>query len=228
MVGMLDVDAVLFDMDGTLVDSTAVVEGLWARFASRYGVDLDVLLPYSRGRQTRDTIARFLPAGEDVGAVTRGFESLELQQDAGIREVPGARDLLRSLAHARTAVVTSAPRALALRRLAAAGLPAPRVLVGADEAQPGKPDPTGYLAAARVLGVAAPRCLVVEDAEAGIRAGLAAGAQVLVVGEHRSAATRGLPRVADLRAVSAATQRSGTIQIRWHGDPGPGAGSSSS
>ena len=202
--------------NGTLVDSTEVVELLWARFADRYGVDLVTLLAYAHGRQTRDTIARFLPSGHDADAVTAAFEEVELVTTDGVKEIPGARRLLDGLADARVAVVTSAPRALAEVRMAAAGVRIPEVLVSSEDVTRGKPDPEGYLTAASRLGVAPTDCLVIEDAEAGIRAGLASGARVLVVGSHSSATADPLPHVADLTRV-AATAVDGGIRLRWSG-----------
>lgn len=212
---VLDVEAVLFDMDGTLVDSTQVVESLWAQFANRYGVELPILLAYSHGRQTRDTVVRFLPPGHDPDKVTVEFQQKELTRTSGITEIRGARKLLGQLDGARTAVVTSAPRDLAERRLAAAGLPIPAVLVTGEDVASGKPDPAGYHVAARRLGVSPYRCLVFEDAEAGIRAGLASGAHTLVVGAHRSPATRDLQRIPDLSVVSATVSDRGGISLRW-------------
>ncbi|MFL1378483.1 MULTISPECIES: HAD-IA family hydrolase [unclassified Nocardiopsis] len=216
----LEVDAVLFDMDGTLVDSTRVVEGVWARFADRHGVVLADLLAYSHGRRTRDTLARFLPPGRDPDAVAEELERQETTNTEGITEIPGARRLLERLRGTRTAVVTSASRELAAARLAAAGLPLPEVLVAAEDVPAGKPDPAGYVDAAARLGVAPDRCLVLEDAEAGIRAGLASGAHTLVVGAHRSPATRGLERVPDLRAVDADPVGRGGARLRWPRRPG--------
>lgn len=216
----VDVDAVLLDMDGTLVDSTRVVEALWTRFAVRHGVAPSAVLAHAHGRQTRDTVRRFLPAGLDPDREVARLEAAELVALDGIVEVPGARRLLASLAGARVAVVTSAPRALAAGRLAAAGLEPPAVLVAGEDVTAGKPDPSGYLAAAAALGVAPSRCLVLEDADAGVRAALAAGAHALVVGTRGSAAARGLPRVPDLRAVVASVSRGGArVRVSWPGVP---------
>ena len=213
----LEVEAVLFDMDGTLVDSTRVVEDLWAVFAARHGLVLADLLAYSHGRRTRDTLARFLPPGHDIEAVAKELERTEADRVEGITEIPGARRLLEALRGARTAVVTSAPRDLAEVRLAAAGLPAPEVLVCAEDVAAGKPDPSGYRDAAARLGAAPDRCLVLEDADAGIRAGVASGARTLVVGPHPSPATRDLDRVPDLRVVEASVLDGGAARLTWPG-----------
>ena len=212
VVGMT-VDAVLLDMDGTLVDSTRVVEAMWTEFAARHHVSATDVLAFAHGRQTRDTIARFLPPGLDVDAQTARFQAAELVRLDGIVEVPGARHLLDALRGAPVAVVTSAPRALAERRLATAGLPVPDVLVGGEDVTVGKPDPAGYLKAARRLGVVPWRCVAFEDAEAGVRSALAAGTAVVVVGQRKAVATLRLPRVPDLRAVRAGVQGDGTVLL---------------
>ncbi|MGQ4268837.1 HAD-IA family hydrolase [Nocardiopsis changdeensis] len=217
----VEVEAVLFDMDGTLVDSTAVVEDVWARFAARHGIVLADVLAYSHGRQTKDTLLRFLPPGHDVDAVAEEIEREETTRTDGITEIPGARRLLELLRGVRTAVVTSASRPLAEARLLAAGLPVPEVLVAAEDVAAGKPDPSGYVAAAKRLGVAPDRCLVLEDAEAGILAGLASGAHTLVVGSHLSPATRHLDRVPDLRPVGATPAAHGGARLHWPHRPTP-------
>jgi sugar-phosphatase len=198
----LTVSAALFDMDGTLVDSTAIVEALWARFSTEHGVDVAALLDYSHGRRTPDIVERFLPDATpaDVEQVTAALEARELAVTDGIVEIPGAARLLASLT-IPWAVVTSAPRALAVRRLVAAGLPLPDVLVPADEVAHGKPAPDGYLRAAELLGVDVATSVAFEDAEPGVRSALAAGARVVVVGGLDSGLTRALDRVDDLRGV---------------------------
>jgi sugar-phosphatase len=195
--------AALFDMDGTLIDSTAVVEAIWHDFCLRYGVDSAVLVPWSHGRRTPDTVRHFLPAAgtDEVAAIAAHLESRERGTLDGIVEIPGARALLETIT-VPWAVVTSASRELAVRRMVAAGLPQPEVLVPADEIGHGKPDPEGYLRAASLLGVRTADCVVLEDAEPGVRAGLAAGARVVVVGGLDSEVTRGLTSVPDLTRIS--------------------------
>jgi mannitol-1-/sugar-/sorbitol-6-phosphatase len=191
--------AALFDMDGTLVDSTAVVEAIWRDFCQEFEVDEAVLVPWSHGRRTPDTVRHFLPDASDaeVAEIVDDFEVRERGTMTGIVEIPGARALLAGLA-LPWAVVTSAPRELAVRRMAAAGLPVPDVLVPADEVAHGKPAPDGYLRAAERLGVDPRDCVAFEDAEPGVRSALGAGARVVVVGGLDSPVTAGLERVRDL------------------------------
>ena len=195
--------AALFDMDGTLVDSTAVVEATWRDFCREHGVDAHVLVPWSHGRRTSDTVRHFLPDVSEsrLAAIVADFEQREQSTMAGIVEIPGVQDLLAGI-EIPWAVVTSAPRELAVRRMVAAGLPLPEVLVPADEIERGKPHPDGYLRAAELLGVKPTDCVVFEDAEPGVRSALDSGAHVVVVGGLVSPVTDGLDRVPDLRAVS--------------------------
>ena len=205
--------AVLFDMDGTLVDSTAVVEALWTRFCDEYGIDAGELLAFSHGRRTPDIVGRFLPEASpaEVESVSAELEARELAVTDGIVEIPGAGRLLANLA-VPWAVVTSAPRELAVRRMVAAGLPVSGVLVPADEVALGKPAPDGYLRAAELLDVEPSTCLALEDAEPGVRSALDSGARVVVVGDLDTEITRGLHRVPDLRA----------LRIRARSDPDGG------
>ena len=177
---ILDVDAILFDIDGTLVDSTGAVERAWQAFTAAHGIDVDTLLTVSHGRRSADTIADFLPEPEREAAVAE-LDALELADLDDIVPLPAVAELLTSLPRRRWAAVTSGNRVLMERRLHAAGLPGPDVLVTAEDVAEGKPHPEGFLLAARRLGFAPERCLVIEDAPPGIAAGLAAGATVLAV-----------------------------------------------
>lgn len=195
--------ALLFDMDGTLVDSTAVVEGVWGRFSAEHGLDLVELLAFAHGRQTPDTLARFVPhlPADERARIAAHLESEEVEDLADIREIPGARALLTGLDDVPWAVVTSATRALAQRRMAACGFPPVTHLVPAEDVERSKPDPQGYAQAAARLGVDPRECVVFEDAPAGVRAGLAAGARVVVVGALADCPAAGLPHVPDLTGV---------------------------
>lgn len=173
--------AFLFDMDGTVLNSIASAERIWGRWALGHGLDLATFLPTMHGARAVDTITRLGLPGVDAQAEADAITDAEIVDTEGIVEVAGAARFLASLPPQRWAIVTSAPRALALGRLAAAGVPVPATLVTADDVSAGKPRPDCYLLAAERLGVAASDCLVFEDAPVGIAAGVAAGAQVVVV-----------------------------------------------
>ncbi len=173
--------AILFDMDGTLINSIAVAERVWGAWARRHGLDVATFLPTIHGRRVPETIAATGIEGIDIEREAAGITAAELEDVEGIVPIAGAVDFLASVPADKQALVTSAPRALALRRLAAAGVPAPRTIVAGEDVARGKPAPDPYLLAARRLGVDARECLVVEDIQAGITAAEAAGASVLVI-----------------------------------------------
>ncbi|MCT1656265.1 HAD family hydrolase [Brevibacterium luteolum] len=172
--------AILFDIDGTLVDSTASVERTWRTWAGEQGIDADAILRTSHGRRSQDVLIEHIDA-DQVEAAMRRLNELEVSDTDGVIALPGTRDILTSLPAGSWAAVTSGERHVMVPRLKITGLPVPEVLVTSEDVENGKPDPEGYLAAARQLGVDPAQCLVIEDAPAGIRAGLAAGAHVLGV-----------------------------------------------
>ncbi|MDL4771102.1 HAD-IA family hydrolase [Actinomadura xylanilytica] len=205
--------AVLFDVDGTLVDSTPVVERAARRWAAGYGIDADAYLSGAHGRRTSDRVAEFLPASE-VRAATERLDALEAADTDGITALPGALDLLAAMSGLPWAIVTSMDRGLLAARSAVAGVPLPRVAVTAEDVADGKPDPSGYLLAARRLGVDPAGCVVVEDAPAGIAAGRAAGATVLAVGTSHDPAELGgadlvVPDLTSVRATARGLSVSG-------------------
>jgi len=171
----LTAEAVLFDIDGTLVDSTPVVERTWRSWARNHDVNAEEVLRVCHGRRTEDTVAMFVPE-EDLASATDELEQLELHDFDGVTALPAAARLLASLPPDRWAAVTSGSQQLMRARLAVAGLPVPAVLIAADDVTEGKPSPQGYRLAAQTLGVDIRRCIVVEDAPAGIGAGLASDA----------------------------------------------------
>ncbi|MEB2519188.1 HAD-IA family hydrolase [Pseudomonas sp. YuFO20] len=173
--------AFLFDMDGTILTSIAAAERVWARWAVRHGVDVETFLPTIHGARAIDTINRLGLPGVDAEAEAAWITLAEIEDVDGVEEVAGAAGFLQSLPAHQWAIVTSAPRALALRRMAAAGIPEPAVMVTAEDVSAGKPDPAGYRLAAQRLGVEIRDCLVFEDATVGILAAEAAGADVLIV-----------------------------------------------
>jgi mannitol-1-/sugar-/sorbitol-6-phosphatase len=176
------VDAVLFDMDGTLVDSDAAVDRGWLRWAAEYGVDRQTAeRGVIHGSPSDHTIRRLRPDLDGAAfeeAVSRQL-TLQYADVDDVVPITGAHELLATLDRLGIpwAVVTSADTRLARARLGAAGI-TPPLLVSVDDIRAGKPDPEGYLLAASRLGVDPTRCLVVEDAVPGVQAGRAAGATV--------------------------------------------------
>lgn len=173
--------AVLFDVDGTLVDSTPVVERCWRIFAREYGVDAEAVLRVCHGRRGIDTVSDFIAEPERQNAAVDLLHTLELSDFDGVTALPGAAEALLTIPPTRWAAVTSGHRKLMTARLAAAQLPVPDVFVCGDDVADGKPSPVGYLMAAAALGVDPADCVVVEDAPAGVAAGCAAGSRVLAV-----------------------------------------------
>jgi mannitol-1-/sugar-/sorbitol-6-phosphatase len=176
----LTCQAILFDLDGTLVDSTQQVEDIWRRWAERNGIEPSRILSMSHGRRTEDTLREVAPH-LDIEAEARFLNAEELRFHEGIKAIQGSGALLETLPSDRWAVVTSATHAAAIQRLRCAGLLEPTVLVAAEDVLEGKPDPAGYLRACELLGFSPDQCLVVEDAPAGILAARAAGMRVLGV-----------------------------------------------
>ena len=206
---VLTASVLLFDMDGTLVDSTASVERAWSRFAARHGLDAAAILAVAHGRPTIEVVAEFAPHGVDVVAETDRIEAEEIDRTDGISEIPGSAALLSGLDRDRWAVVTSATRALTTRRLAAVGIPLPKILVAADDVTKGKPHPQPYMLAAKALGFDARDAVVFEDAPAGLTSALAAGATTVVVGGYKGGPSEGLPRITDFLGVKVAPSDTG-------------------
>ncbi|MGA6985350.1 MAG: HAD family hydrolase [Terriglobales bacterium] len=172
--------AVLFDLDGVLIDSTPAVARVWHGWAVEHGLDPETVIHMAHGRPSRTTIRELLPEADiDIDHEDREVERREMADLDGVVLLPGARQLLNSLPPERWTIATSGTRALAEVRLRAAGLPIPRTMITASDVKIGKPDPEPYLKAAAKLGFAASDCIVVEDAPAGVRAGKAAGARVI-------------------------------------------------
>ncbi|WP_055492818.1 HAD-IA family hydrolase [Streptomyces sp. TP-A0356] len=181
-------DALLFDNDGTLVSSLESVRRCWTRWAHEYGISAQEFGRIElHGRPAAEIAADLLPAEVVAEAVAR-IERLEVEDvpGGGVHLLPGTREFLDALPSDRWAVVTSATRRLAEARLEAVGV-RPKILVTADDVTRGKPDPEPYLLAARELGVEPSRCVVFEDAPAGLAAGRAAGmTTVALATTHRA------------------------------------------
>lgn len=211
MPAVFTVRAVLFDMDGTLVDSTPAVDRSWATWERRWNVRLGMRAS-ALGRPARDIVAEHVPAA-DAAAAFLDIERLEVEDTDGIVVLPGVRELLAAIPDGRWAVATSCSAPLAAARLGAVAI-APPVLVTASDTALGKPNPDPYLAAAERLGVRPEECLVVEDAVAGVQAGRAAGCAVLgVLGSVPAEALGADAVAADLAGVRIEQQGDGLLLV---------------
>jgi mannitol-1-/sugar-/sorbitol-6-phosphatase len=170
--------ALLFDLDGVLIDSTPAVSRVWSRWAIAHGFNPEKVVKMAHGRPSRRTISELLPYA-DVQKEDSVVERMEIEDLDGVVPLPGARELIEGLRPDRWTIATSCTRALANVRLRAAGLPIPATMVTSSDVRTGKPDPEPYLKAAANLNYAASACVVIEDAPAGISAGKSAGARVI-------------------------------------------------
>ncbi|MEU5531871.1 HAD-IA family hydrolase [Streptomyces sp. NPDC020362] len=211
---VLTARALLLDMDGTLVDSDAVVERIWRRWAERHGLDGDGVMKVVHGRQGHASMAVLLPdrpVEQNLADNARMLAEETADMD-GVVEVPGAAAFLASLRGLPHALVTSADRALSGARMAAAGLALPEVRITAESVGASKPDPEGFLKGAAELGVDPADCVVLEDSGAGIAAGRAAGMTVLGVGP-RAEVHRPHAVVRDLTQVRVESAADGGIRL---------------
>jgi sugar-phosphatase len=174
----IDCSAVLFDLDGVLIDSTSCVERHWHAWAAQHGLDAASILKIAHGVRNIETM-RLVAPHLDVEQEAAGFASNEVADTRGVSAVEGAPGLLAGLDGARWAIVTSCGAPLAQARLEAARLPMPAALITGSDVGRGKPDPEPYLLAAEVLAVPPADCVVIEDAPAGIRSGKSAGMRVI-------------------------------------------------
>jgi sugar-phosphatase len=172
--------ALLFDMDGVLINSTPAVTRVWRRWAIEHGFNPEEVVAAAHGRPSLATVRDYLP-NADHEAENREVERREIADLQGVIPLPGALDLLASLPSDRWTIVTSCTRPLAEVRLRAAGLPVPSKLITSNDITNGKPHPEPYLKGAATLGFSPNDCIVLEDVPAGIRAGKAAGARVIAL-----------------------------------------------
>lgn len=207
-------DAFLFDMDGTLLSSTAAAERVWSAWGRRHGLDLETFIPTIHGVRAPDTIRNQNLPGIDLDAEAAWVTAGEIADTDGVEEIPGAIAFLASLPPDRWAVVTSASPELAKARLGAAGIARPRLIVTADDVERGKPDPAGFRLAAERLGFAVEDCLVFEDAVAGIAAAEAAPADVVVItAAHQHPLETHHPTLDDYERVRCAVGTDGRLSL---------------
>lgn len=178
MTSKISAKALLFDMDGVLIDSTPAVSRVWTQWAIDHGFDPVQVVRQAHGRPSIDTIRELLPNANHTEE-NKEVERREIEDLAGVVPLLGSRELLASLPEGRWAIVTSCTRPLAEVRLRAGGLTAPKIWITSSDIVRGKPHPEPYLKAAAALGFSSEECVVVEDVPAGIRAGKSAGARVI-------------------------------------------------
>lgn len=172
--------AILFDLDGVLVDSAECVERTWREWSARHRLNAADVIAVAHGRRTIETVRAVAPHLDALSEVAT-LEANEAMTAEGVREVQGARELVSHLPTDRWAIVTSGTRAIAEFRLSLVGIRIPQVMVCADEITHGKPHPEGYLTAARGLGFPPDQCIVIEDTPPGIAAAYAGGMHVIAV-----------------------------------------------
>jgi sugar-phosphatase len=172
--------AILFDMDGVLINSTPAVARVWRQWAMERGFDPEAVVRRAHGRPSLATVREFLPHANHEDE-NREVERREIADLEGVVALPGAVELLHSLPDHQWAIVTSCTRRLAEVRLKAAGLPRPSCLVTSNDITNGKPAPDPYRKGAEKLGFAPEDCVVVEDVPAGIQSGKAAGSKVIAL-----------------------------------------------
>jgi sugar-phosphatase len=196
----------LFDMDGVLISSIGSVIRCWRRWAELYDIPNAETFEVPHGMRALEIIHSLRP-DVDAGEALRDIEDMEIEDTADLKVLPGVKPLLESLPPERWAIVTSSTRRLLLGRLRAAGLPIPERIVSADDVDRGKPDPLPYLCGAELLGLGPAECIVLEDAPAGVSAGMAAGCRVVgVLGTHEpqelNGATWFTPSLEHMTAIS--------------------------
>jgi len=206
-----DCAAILFDLDGVLVDSTGSVTRQWRRWAEEQNLDPQKVLEIAHGVRTIE-IVRTLAPHLDAEAEVKRIEKREADDQEGVAVMAGAAELLKAIPEGRWCVVTSGTRYLATARLKLANLPTPNVLVSADDVSKGKPDPEPYLMGAKLLGMKPAECLVVEDAPAGIRAAHGGGMKAIAITSTYPAS--------ELREGDAVVQKLPQIKVRSGGGPG--------
>ncbi|MCW9734107.1 HAD-IA family hydrolase [Avibacterium sp. 20-15] len=174
------VQAILFDMDGTLIDSSKACARIWGRWAAHYGLNTEEVIHQSHGRRPEDTARSILGDNADIQAAVALFTQEEAKE-TDVTTIAGAKALLDKIPQGKWAIVTSSTENIAKERLQYCNLPLPKSLITAEKVSEGKPHPEGYLKAAEELGVDIQHCVVIEDAPGGIEAGHRAGAKVIVL-----------------------------------------------
>jgi mannitol-1-/sugar-/sorbitol-6-phosphatase len=208
---IFDCAAILFDLDGVLVDSTGSVTRQWRRWAEEHSIDPQKVVEIAHGVRSIEIIRKMAPHLDPQAEVAR-LEKREADDQEGVAVMPGAANLLKAIPEGRWCVVTSGTRYLATARLKLANLPTPKVLISADDVSKGKPDPEPYLMGAKLLDVNPAQCLVIEDAPAGIRAAHAGAMKAVGITSTYPAS--------ELLEADAVVQKLAQIIVKSPGGPG--------
>jgi len=184
---MIKCKAILFDLDGTLIDSIAAVDRAWSRWAIRNGLDPADVVPRIHGRRAVDSLRLLAPSPDiDIDAEQAWLEAMESKDTEGIVPIRGALEFVASIPKSMWSIVTSGASPVAIARLNSVGL-TPEFAVFGEEVQNGKPAPDPYLLAAKRMNIDPASCLVFEDTGAGVRSGKSAGMKVVAIagpGDH--------------------------------------------
>jgi mannitol-1-/sugar-/sorbitol-6-phosphatase len=211
----INAKGILFDMDGVLISSIGSVLRCWKRWAEMYGVPDPQSFEFPHGVRAIEMIKQLRPDIDPLEGL-RVVEDMEIEDVEDLKVLPGVKALLESLPPERWAIVTSATRRLLLGRLKHAGLPAPARIISADDVERGKPDPEPYVKGATMLGFRPADCVVVEDAPAGVGAGVAAGCRVLaVLGTHAPEELDGADWIAPSLEDVTVTNKADGLELRF-------------
>jgi len=212
-LAIIDVSAIIFDLDGVLANSIAVLEESWGIWCADKGLDFETVMRVAHGRRKSEILAIVLP-GQDPQPEIERLIALEKERMGSVKKIPGAAELVANLPAGRWAIATSGERPAALARLEQVGIAPPPIMISAEDVTNGKPNPEVYLKAAAALGMASDKCMVFEDAPAGIAAALAAGMEAVAVLTTYPASEfpADVPKVNDLTHVFLA-ESDGDLQI---------------
>lgn len=206
----LECEAILFDLDGVLIDSTSCITRHWQEWVCKHGLDMAAVMQVAHGLRTVETM-RLIAPHLDAEMEAERFAAAEVADTEGVLAIEGASQILSGLPNGAWTIVTSAGYDLARARLRQAGLPIPDILVSGDDVEHGKPAPDPYLVGAKRLGKATKGCVAIEDAPSGIKAARAAGMRVIGVATTHSQeeleCSVVVDRLSDLRILTSEADR---------------------
>ena len=207
--------AIIFDLDGTLVDSAAIVELVMRRWCQENEIEYNLLKESSRSSRTEDTVRRAAPHLDSQREAEK-IEATEREELVALQEIRGAANFLKLIPRKQWALATSSDSKTARAKLRATGLLVPKVLIGSDNVENGKPHPEAYLSAAKNLGVLTRDCLVFEDSNTGVSSAVAAGCSVVVVGAgHVDSGPQIIGRIVDFEEIDLIIGENSSLAVRF-------------